>query len=120
MANYELANDSIDDIMITVMTAGGALVPAPTGDVFTAVSSDTVTLNAIISTMPSGPNVGKASLRMNALKKLSTAPITVTVSDADGLQSSVLIVDVVEDLTPKTIALDIVDATHTPQAVPAT
>jgi hypothetical protein len=119
MANYELANDSVDDIMITVMDSSGNLVAPPPGDVFTALSSDPLTVNAMIATMPSGPNIGKTSLRINALKKLSTAPVTVTVSDADALQSDMITVDVVADATPKTIKLDVVDALHTPQAVPA-
>jgi hypothetical protein len=119
MANYELANDMVDDIMITVVDGHGDIVPAPAGDVFTVTSSDAATVNAIIATMPSGPNAGKPSLRINALKQLSTAPITLTVSDADGLQSSVLVVDVVADLTPKSITLDVVDAIHTAQAIPS-
>ncbi len=119
MANYELANDMIDDIMITVVDGAGNIVPAPAGDVFTVASSDAVTMAATIATMPSGPNVGKPSLHINALKQLSTAPITLTVSDADGLQTVVLVVDVVADLTPKAINLDVVDAIHTTQAVPA-
>src|ERR1700730_16920278 len=119
MANYELANDMVDDIMITVVDDNGDIVPAPAGDTFTVASSDAATVNAIISTMPSGPMLGKPSLRMNAMKKLSTAPVTVTVSDADGLKSFALVVDVVADLTPKALNLDIVDATHTPQPIPA-
>jgi len=118
MANYELANDSVDDLMITVVNNLGVIVPAPAGDVFTVVSGDAAMVNAIIATMPSGPHVGTPSLRMNALKQLSTAPVTVTVSDSSGLQNATLIVDVVADLTPKSITLDVVDAIHTPQAVP--
>ncbi len=120
--NYELANDMIDDIPIVVMDAAGALVPAPAGDVFTVVSSEIpeVFVHAVIGTMPSGPAIGAPSLRINALMQLSTAPVTLTISDADGLQSFTLVVDVVADLTPKTIALDIVDVVHTAQPVPAT
>lgn len=119
MANYELANTSIDDLMITVIDDEGHIVPAPTGDVFSVVSGDPAMLNAVIATMPSGPAAGAVSLRINALKKLSTAPITVTVTDSASLQAAELIVDIVDDLTPKTITLDIVDAVHTPQPVPA-
>ncbi len=118
MANYELANDSIDDIMITVVDAAGTIVPAPTGDAFSVVSSDPASVNAVIATMPSGPNTGTPSLRINAMKQLASA-ITATVSDNDGLQSFVLTIDVVADLTPKAINLDVVDAIHTPQPVPA-
>lgn len=121
MANYELLNDRIDDIMIVVTDGAGNKVPAPVGDVFNVASSEVpmTTVNAIIATMPSGPFAGAPSLRINGLKKLSTATISLTVSDADGLQNIVLPVDVVEDVTPKAITLDIVDAVHTSQAVPA-
>ena len=118
MANYELANDSIDDIMITVNDAAGTVVPAPAGDVFTAVSGDPTMLTAVIGTMPSGPNAGAPSLRINAVKQLFSN-ITVTVSDADGLQSFDLVVDGVADVTPKAITLDVANAVHTPQPVPA-
>jgi hypothetical protein len=119
MANYQLANDMIDDIMITVVDAAGAIVPAPVGDVFTVVSSDPLSMNAIIATMPpGGPNAGATSLRINAMKKLFTG-VTATVSDADGLMTFVLTVDGVADLTPKSIMLDVVDAIHTSQPVPA-
>jgi hypothetical protein len=119
--NYELANDMIDDVPIMVTNNACNKVAAPAGDIFTVVSSAVppVFVNATIGTMPSGPNAGSPSLRINALKILSTATETLTVSDADGLQVAVLPVDVVEDLTPKTITLDTVDVVHTPQPRPA-
>jgi hypothetical protein len=118
MSNYELVNDAVVDIMITTIDAAGNLVPAPAGDTFTVVSSDTASLNAVIGTMPSGAFAGKTSLRINALVQLK-AGMTVTVSDSAGLSTDVQTIDIVADATAKAITLDLVDAVLTPQAVPA-
>jgi hypothetical protein len=118
MSNYELVNDAVVDIMITTIDAAGNLVPPPPSDVFTVVSSDMASLNAIIGTMPSGPFAGKTSLRINALVALKPG-LTATISDSAGLTTDVLTIDIVADPTPKAITLDLVDAVLTPQAVPA-
>jgi hypothetical protein len=118
MSNFELADDTIAAIAIHVVDAAGDVVPAPTGDVFSAVSSDPTKMTAMIGTMPSGPMVGAVALILTPLVKLAAA-LTATVTDTAALTSEVLTVDVVSDLTPKAISLDTVDAVLTSQAVPA-
>jgi hypothetical protein len=119
MANYQLANDVIADIMITTVNANGVLVPAPVGDVFTVVSSDPTKMAAVIGKMPSGPFVGVPSLHINALMKGPFTGLMATITDSSGLAADPALIDIVEDLTPKTITLDFVDAVLTPQPVPA-
>lgn len=113
MANYELPNDEIDTITIKTQNAAGTTEPAPAGDVFTVVSSNPASLNAVLGTDAGGA----PAVVMNALVQESPG-ITVTVSDSAGLSAFVLTVDIVVDVTPTNIILDIADATHTSQAVP--
>lgn len=117
MANFELTNDTVAFIPIHTIDANGDLVPAPVGDVFSALSSDLTKMIAAIGTMPSGPLVGAVALVLTPLVQLASA-LTATVTDTAALTSSVQTVDIVGDLTPKAISLDIVDVVLTPQAVP--
>lgn len=118
MSTYKLPNDKIADIMITTINDQGVLVPAPEGDIDSVVSSDPASLGAVIGTMPSGPFAGKPSLRINALRKGPVAALTATITDSAGLLMDVVDIEIVENLTPKAIALDFVDAVLTPQPVP--
>jgi hypothetical protein len=117
MANFELADDTVAAIAIHTVDAPGDVVPAPVGDIFSALSSDGTKLTATIGTMPSGPMLGATALILTPMVKLASA-LTVTVTDTAALTSSMLTVDIVSDLTPKAITLDVVDAILTPQAVP--
>ena len=117
MANFELADDTVAAIAIHVTDASGVVVPAPVGDIFSALSSDGTKLTATIGAMPSGPMVGAVALILTPMVKLASG-LTVTVTDTSALTSFVLMVDIVMDLTPKAITLDVVDAVFTPQAVP--
>lgn len=107
MANFEIPNDIIATIPILVDDAAGEPVPAPAGDVFTAVSSS-----------PSlGVAINGSSLVLTPLVQASPG-ISVTVSDSAGLASFTQIVDIVQDTTPKAITLDLAHVTGAPQPVP--
>jgi hypothetical protein len=116
--NFQLANDTVADILITDTNDSGAIVAAVPGDVYSVVSGDPSSLGAVIGKMPSGPFMGAPSLRVNALVKLKPG-ITATVSDADGLKSFIETIDIVESVTPTAISLDLTNVVLTPQAVPA-
>ena len=118
MANFELADDTVAAIAIHTVDAAGDVVPAPAGDVFSAVSSDSTKMTAMIGTMPSGPMAGAVALILTPLVKLAPG-LSATVTDTAALTMEVLPVDIVADLTPKAISLDVVDAILTPQPVPA-
>jgi hypothetical protein len=116
--NFELANDTVSYIPIHVVDANGDVVPAPSGDVFSVVSSDPAKMSAVIGTMPSGAMKGAVALVLAALVKLAPG-LSATITDTAALTMGVLPVDIVADLTPKAISLDTVDAVLTTQAVPA-
>jgi hypothetical protein len=110
--NFELPNDEVLVIPILTTDAAGATVPMPPGDTFTAVSSS-ASLNAVMGTN----TAGNPTLTVNALVQVSPN-ITVTVSDSAGLTQAIQIFDIVADVAPANVVLDLADATHTPQAVP--
>lgn len=114
MANFELANDQVTTVPIHTANSAGVMEPAPAGDLFHAVSSNLASLNAVIG----ADATGGPAVVMNALVQGSPG-ITVTVTDDAGLQSFVLTVDIVADLTPTAIMLDVGGATHVAQPVPA-
>jgi hypothetical protein len=121
MANYQLKNDVVADILITSINDAKVLVATPAGDIDSVVSSDPGKLNAVIGTMPApSPFIGMASLRINAVMKGPFTGLTVTITDSAGLKSDVAGIDIVEDTTPTAISLDFSSVVLTPQPVPAT
>jgi hypothetical protein len=114
MANFELPNDEILTITMKATNSAGAFEPIPSGDVFTVVSSDPASLNAVMGT----DAAGNVAVVVNALKQ-AASNVTVTVTDSAGLTAATQIFDIVTDATPTALALDLVDATHVPQPVPA-
>lgn len=108
MPNLEILNDTVVTIPIQTQDAEGVVVPAPSGDIFTAASSAPNSLGAAIS----GTN-----LVLTPLVQASPG-ITVTVTDSSGLVSATQVCDIVADLTPKNIVLDIAAETTAPQPVP--
>lgn len=114
MPNFELPNDEVLTITLKAVNSGGAFEPLPAGDSFTATSSDPASLNAVIGTDSSG----NVALVVNALKQAATG-VTVTVTDSTGLIAATQVFDIVTDQTPTALVLDIADATHVPQPVPA-
>jgi len=111
--NIQLANDTVETITIVTTDAAGATVPAPAGDTFTVVSSNPASLGAAIGTDKNGA----PAVVLTPLVQVSPG-LTFTVTDSAGLASDAQGVDIVADLAPKTISLDIADATTAPQAVP--
>lgn len=116
MSNYPLANDEVVTIAILTDDANGDPVSPPSGDTFSAVSSIPASLAA---------SVTGTSLVINALVAAHVNPaapaapdLFVTVSDSAGLAKYVLVVDIVADVAPKSITLDLADATTVAQPVP--
>ncbi|HEV2100658.1 MAG TPA: hypothetical protein VGR45_17265 [Stellaceae bacterium] len=112
--NFELKNDQVATITIKTTDAAGAVVPAPAGDTFTVVSGTPASLQAAIGTDAGG----NAAVVLTPLVDASPG-LTITVSDASGLPALSQIVDIVPDLSPTNMILDLADATFAPQAVPA-
>ena len=113
MPNYELASDEIATITIKTTDAAGGVEAVPEDDVFKVVSSNPTSLGAAI-----GKDIGgNPAVILTPLVKFSPN-ITITVSDSAGLTQAVQIVDVVVDITPKNIILDLVDATLKSQPTP--
>jgi hypothetical protein len=113
MSNYELKNDQVRTVTIKTTNGVGVTEPYPPGDVFSAVSSNPQSLSATIGADASGnPAVVIAAL-------VAASPnITVTVTDSAGLSQAVQIVDIVPDVTPTNIVLDLADSTFVSQPVP--
>jgi hypothetical protein len=113
MANYELPNDVVRTIGILTETAAGTVEPAPAGDVFTVVSSNPASLNAVIGATAAG----NPAVVLNALVDVSPG-LSVVVSDSAGLVALTQLVDIVMDVTPTNIQLDLANATSVAQPVP--
>lgn len=114
MANFELPNDEVLTITIKAVNVSGVFEPMPAGTTFTAASSDPTIGNAVIGVDASG----NPALVVNAVSQAGTW--TATVTDSAGLTAVSQVFDNVVDATPTALTLDLVDATHVPQAVPAT
>lgn len=114
MANFELANDAVYTITLKAVNSAGAFEPLPAGDTFTATSSDPTVGNAVMGV----DAAGNPALVVNAMTRAGTW--TATVTDSSGLTAATQVFDNVEDATPTALVLDLADATHVPQPVPAT
>ena len=112
MPNIQLMNDDVETITILVLDGAGAMVPAPAGDTFFANSSSP-SLGAVISKDTNG----NPAVTINGMVQESPG-LWFTVSDSAGLTVVKEFVDIVQDLAPKALSLDLATATHTPQAVP--
>lgn len=113
MPNFELNSDAVYTIPILTTNVAGTVEPAPAGDTFSVTSSAPASLGASIGkTAAGGPAVV-----LTPLVRASPS-ITVTVSDSAGLVQAVQICDIVVDVTPTNVVLDIADATHTAQPTP--
>ena len=113
MPNYELMNDQVSTVTIKTTDSSGNTEAAPAGDVFSVVSSNPASLGAVIGTDASGA----PAVVLTPLVQVSPG-ITVTVSDSAGLAQFVQIVDIVSDVAPTNVVLDIADAATVAQAVP--
>jgi len=113
MSDIVLLNDTIESVPIQYEDAGGAVVPAPTGDSLTAVSSNPASLGAAIG----ADTNGNPLLVLTPLVQVSPG-LTVTVTDSSGLPALTRVVDIVADLKATNIVLDDAGATTVSQAVP--
>jgi len=113
MPNFELPNDEVVTITIETTNSAGVVEPYPAGDVFTAASS-----SPSLGVAVGADAKGNPALVLTPLVQTSPG-ITVTVSDSAGLSSATLVVDIVADVTDTNIVLDVADATHVAQPVPA-
>jgi hypothetical protein len=113
MPNFELNNDAVYTIPIETTNASGVVEPAPAGDVFSVTASNPTSLQAAIGTTAAG---GPAVVLTPLVQ--ASPNITVTVSDSAGLVQAVQICDIVVDVSPTNVVLDIADATHVSQSVP--
>lgn len=114
MPNFELPNDEIVTITIKTTNTVGVVEPAPLGDVFTVVTSKPLSLLSHVG----ADSGGNPAIVLTPVVQVSP-DITVTVTDSAGLSAATLVVDIVQDVTPTNIILDVADATHVSQPVPA-
>lgn len=112
--NFELANDEVLTITVKATNSAGAFEPIPAGDTFTATVSDPTSMNAVMGI----DSAGNVAVIINALKQ-AASNVTLTVTDSTGLTAATQVFDIVTDATPTALVLDIADATHVAQPVPA-
>jgi hypothetical protein len=110
MPNYELEDDTVATIPIQTTNSAGVVEPPPAGDTFTATSSSP-SLGVAVVTSP------VLALVLTPLVQASPG-ITVTVKDSAGLTVATQLVDIVQDVTPTNIILDLAGATTVSQPVP--
>lgn len=122
MPNLELNDDWVLSCPIVTTNSAGNVEPVPAGDVFSVAvthadgSDGSASLGAVIGTMADGTT---PAVVLTPLVQASPS-LNVTVSDSAGLAQFVQIVDIVPDVTPTNIMLDIADATHVSQPTPTT
>lgn len=114
MANFELKNINIATIPVLTVDSAGDKVPAIAGDIFSVVSSDPTKMTAVMGV----DGTGAPAIVLTPMVKLAPG-LTATVTDTDNLTSDVQIVDIVSDLTPAAVSLDLAGATFTVQPAPA-
>lgn len=114
MPNFELPNDEVVTITIKTTNVVGVVEPIPSGDVFVVTSSKPTSLGTRVST----DSAGNPAIVLTPMVQVSP-DITVTVTDSAGLTAATLVVDIVQDVTPTNIILDVADAAHVSQPVPA-
>jgi hypothetical protein len=113
MPNFELPSDEVATVTIKTTNSAGIVEPMPAGDVFTATSSAPASLGVTVGK----DAAGAPAIVLTPLVQVSPN-ITITVSDSAGLAQAVQIVDVVLDVNPKNIILDVPGAVLTPQPTP--
>jgi hypothetical protein len=113
-APFELKNINIATISILTIDAAGDKVPPISGDVFSVVSSDPTKMTAAMGV----DATGNPAIVLTPLVRLAPG-LTATVSDTSALTSDVQIVDIVNDVTPAAVSLDLASATFATQPMPA-
>ena len=114
MANFQLPNDWVVTATIVVQDAAGDMVPAPAGDVFSVVSNNPASLQAVMGTDADG----NPAVVFNALVQVSPG-VSMTISDSAGLTVDTVMIDIVQDMMPVAVGLNLATITHVTQPVPA-
>jgi len=112
MANFEIPNDSVWTFPIVTLNAAGSFEAVPAGDTPTVTSSNAASMTAVAST------AAPWTCTVTPMVQLSPG-LTVTVADSAGLVSNVYTFDIVADVTPTNVGLDLADGTSVAQPVPA-
>jgi hypothetical protein len=111
MPVLNLLNDTVATAPILTEDSVGAVEPYPTGDVFSAVSSNPASLTAAIVVV----SPTQSNLVLTPLVQVSPG-LTVTVTDTAGLPPEIWTVNIVDDTVDTQIATG--TFTTTPQPVP--
>lgn len=109
MANYELMDTNIDSFPLKGKDAAGDFVPLPAGTQASAKVSDPASLNVTID--------ATGMVSMNALKPAPVLGVSVEFDDGT-LTPFTMVVDIVADLTPTSVAPDLSTITHASQPAP--
>ena len=113
MPVLNLLNDTIATVPITTEDSAGAVEAYPTGDTFTAVSSNPASLGvAIVVVSPTQSN-----FVLTPLVQVSPG-LTVTISDSSGLPPEILTVNIVDDTVDTQIVANLGAVTTVAQPVP--
>lgn len=122
MANIEIPNDEVWTIPVLTTNSAGVVEPAPAGDTYTAAVAHDDSSDASASLAVA---VVDMTLNGNAAKGVQLTPmvqespnLTLTITDSAGLTASVNVFDIVQDVTPKNILLDVADVQKASQPVP--
>ncbi len=109
----QINDDWILSVPLVVENGAGGVVAAPPGDTY-ACSTDSPSLAASIGTMGDGNTPALVLTPM----VVESAGITVTVTDSAGLISYVGLWDIVPDVGPVKLDIDLSAATHIMQPTP--
>lgn len=110
-SNFEIPNDSVWTFPIVTLNANGDFEPVPAGDTPAVASSNPASMTAVAS--------AAAPWTCTVTPMVALSPgLTVTVTDSAGLASNVYTFDIVADVTPTNVGLDLADGTHVAQPVP--
>lgn len=109
----QINDDWVLSIPLVTENAAGGVVTAPPGDTY-AASTDSASLAASIGTMGDG---NTPALILTPMVVASTG-ITVTVTDSTGLAAYVDMWDIVPDVGPVKLDIDMSASTHIMQPTP--
>lgn len=126
--NIGLQSDQVTFIHLSAFSASGAMVPNPSGDVDTVVTTGTfaASLAATVDVMPAGePTAGEPAVKLVPLVQKSDATnnggnIGLAITDSAGLtQTLTKNFDIVLDLAPMSVGLDTSNSATQSQPLPA-
>jgi hypothetical protein len=120
MANYQLLDDSVDIIPIVGDTSGGTIVALDPAVVPTLKNNSNGDTAAEVTDAAGNPaTTGPFFMKLNALFAADATTVNLSVEVDDGtLNPFVLAFDIVTDLKPASVGLDLTAVTHAAQPVP--